>query len=81
VVPGRTGLLARPGDPASLGRALSYLLDHPAEGARMARAARAHIGDRFVARATGEDLMQAYEVALAVASERRAARHEVGGVE
>ena len=81
VVPGRTGLLARPGDPASLGRALSYLLDHPAEGARMARAARAHIGDRFAAQATGEDLMQAYEVALAVASERRAARHDVGGDE
>ena len=81
VVPGRTGLLARPGDPASLGRALSYLLDHPVEGARMARAARAHIGDRFGARATGEDLMQAYEVALAVASERRAAPHDGGGDE
>ena len=79
VVPGRTGLLARPGDPASLGRALSYLLDHPAEGARMARAARAHIGNRFAARATGEDLTQAYEVALAVAAERRAARDGIGG--
>ena len=37
VIPGRTGLLARPGDPASLSRALAYMLDHPAEAARMAR--------------------------------------------
>jgi glycosyltransferase involved in cell wall biosynthesis len=72
VVPGRTGLLVRPGDPASLGRALSYLLDHPAEGARMAQAARAHIGDRFAARVLGEDLTQAYEAALAVAADRGA---------
>jgi glycosyltransferase involved in cell wall biosynthesis len=68
VVPGRTGLLARPGDPASLGRALSYLLDHPADGARMARAARAHIGDRFSQSVIGEDLVEAYDTALCLAA-------------
>ena len=47
VISGKTGLLARPGDPASLSGALAYLLDHPAQAARMAEAARAHIGDRF----------------------------------
>jgi glycosyltransferase involved in cell wall biosynthesis len=73
VVPGRTGVLARPGDPASLGRALSYVLDNPAEGARMARAARAHIGDRFAPRVLGDDLTQAYAAALALAAERRLA--------
>jgi glycosyltransferase involved in cell wall biosynthesis len=70
VLPGRTGLLARPGDPRSLGRALSYLLDRPSEGARMARAAREHIGDRFTSAALGRDLTQAYEVALSAAAER-----------
>ena len=69
VIAGRTGLLARPGDPASLSRALGYLLDHPAEGARMAEAARAHIGDRFSPEVLGRDMTEAYDVAL------RAARH------
>jgi glycosyltransferase involved in cell wall biosynthesis len=66
VISGRTGLLARPGDPASLSRALGYLLDHPAEGARMAEAARAHIGDRFSPEVLGRDLTEAYDVALRV---------------
>jgi len=72
VVPGRTGLLARPSDPDSLRRAISYLLDHPAEGARMARAARAHIGERFSQPVIGEDLEQAYDTALTLAAGGRA---------
>jgi len=64
VISGRTGLLARPGDPASLCRALGYLLDHPAAGARMAEAARAHIGDRFSPEVLGRDMTEAYDVAL-----------------
>ena len=40
VVPGRTGLLVPPGAPKLMGKALAYMLDHPDEGARMARAAR-----------------------------------------
>jgi glycosyltransferase involved in cell wall biosynthesis len=65
VVPGRTGMLARPGDPASLARGLAYLLDHPARAARMAAQARAQLGDRFTPRTLGEDLVETYEAALA----------------
>src|SRR5215212_3344056 len=73
VISGRTGLLARPGDPASLSRAIGYLLDHPDEGERMAEAARAHIGDRFSPEVLGRDLTEAYDVALRVARDRRLA--------
>jgi glycosyltransferase involved in cell wall biosynthesis len=64
VIPGRTGLLARPHDPASLSRALAWLLEHPDDGARMALAARAHIGDGFTPHVLGQDLMESYEIAL-----------------
>jgi glycosyltransferase involved in cell wall biosynthesis len=64
VVPGKTGLLARAGDPESLGQALAYLLDHTEEGARMAEAARAHVGDRFRAEVLGDDLAEGYEIAV-----------------
>ncbi len=64
VVSGKTGLLARPGDSASLSRALGYVLDHPREGARMARAAKAYIGDRFTGEALGRDLTEVYESAV-----------------
>jgi len=64
VISGKTGLVARPRDPASLGRALAYLLDHPDEGARMAAAARVHLGDRFRPEVLGQDLTEAYEIAL-----------------
>jgi glycosyltransferase involved in cell wall biosynthesis len=74
VVSGKTGLLARPGEPKSLARALAFLLDHPAEALRMAEAARAHIGDRFTADALGRDLTDVYESALAVADARAAAQ-------
>jgi glycosyltransferase involved in cell wall biosynthesis len=72
VIPGKTGLLARPRDPASLSTALAYVLDHPVEAARMADAGRAHIGDRFRPELLGADLMEIYEVALRGASRDRA---------
>ena len=68
VIAGKTGLLARPGDPASLSRALAYVLEHPAEAARMAGAARAHVGARFRPEALGVDLVEVYEIALRDAS-------------
>jgi glycosyltransferase involved in cell wall biosynthesis len=76
VVPGRTGLLVPPGAPALLGRALAYVLDHPAEGTRMSLAARSHIGDRFNPEILGRDLAETYELALASSAraERRALR-------
>jgi glycosyltransferase involved in cell wall biosynthesis len=70
VLAGKTGLLARPGDPASLARSLAYMLDHRREAARMAGAARAHIGGQFLPEAFGRDLAEAYELALRFGSER-----------
>jgi len=78
VLAGKTGLLARAGDPASLARALAYMLDHPIEAARMSEAARAYIGDRFRPDAFGRDLTQAYELALGFGA-KRAARVADGG--
>jgi glycosyltransferase involved in cell wall biosynthesis len=74
VVSGKTGLLARPGDPKSLARALDFVLRHPAEALRMAEAAHAHIGDRFTADVLGRDLTEIYDSALRTADEREAAR-------
>jgi glycosyltransferase involved in cell wall biosynthesis len=64
VVPGRTGLLVPPGDPKLLAKALKYVLDHPDEGARMASAARHHLGDKFHPAVLGRDLAETYELAL-----------------
>jgi glycosyltransferase involved in cell wall biosynthesis len=64
VVPGRTGLLVRAGDPSSLARAIAYLLDHPEQGARMATTARAGLGGRFHSEALGADLTETYDLAL-----------------
>lgn len=64
VVPGRTGLLVPPGAPDLLGRAMAYLLDHPAEGSRMSLAARTQLGDRFHPGVLGRDLAETYELAL-----------------
>jgi glycosyltransferase involved in cell wall biosynthesis len=64
VVSGKTGLLARPGDPQSLSRALAHLLDHRDEALRMARAARDHVGDHFRPEALARDLAEVYELAL-----------------
>jgi glycosyltransferase involved in cell wall biosynthesis len=74
VVPGRTGLLARPGDPASLSRALRHALDHPAEAARWARAAHAHIGEGFRPEVLGRDLSECYESAVELGGRRPEAR-------
>jgi glycosyltransferase involved in cell wall biosynthesis len=70
VISGKTGLLARPGEPASLTRALAYMLDHPADAARMAEAARAQIRYQFRPDLLGDELMEVYELARAFATER-----------
>ena len=44
VIAGETGLLVPPGRPELLGRAIGYLLDHPAEAARLGAAGRAQLG-------------------------------------
>jgi glycosyltransferase involved in cell wall biosynthesis len=70
VIAGKTGLLARPGDPTSLSRALAYMLGDQDEAARMAEAARGVLTDRFRPEAVGEDLMEVYELALDSRSRR-----------
>jgi glycosyltransferase involved in cell wall biosynthesis len=70
VVSGKTGLVARPDDPASLTRALAYMLDHPAHAARMAEAAQDQIRHQFRPELMGEELMEVYELARAFALER-----------
>jgi glycosyltransferase involved in cell wall biosynthesis len=47
VVPGETGLLARPGDPASLARAIEHALARPEERRRWAAEARRLVVDRW----------------------------------
>lgn len=66
VVAGKTGLLARPGDPESLARALAYLLDHPDEAARMAEAARTQVWGRFRPDTLGQELAEVYEIAIRI---------------
>ncbi|HET8786477.1 MAG TPA: glycosyltransferase [Candidatus Limnocylindrales bacterium] len=61
VVSGRTGMLARPRDPASLAGALAYVLDHPDDGARMAEAARRNVGEQFRSDRLGRELGAVYE--------------------
>jgi glycosyltransferase involved in cell wall biosynthesis len=65
VIPGRTGLLARPADPHSVARAIEYLLGHPGEAARMVVDARAHLGDQFSPERLGIALTDTYERSLA----------------
>lgn len=65
VVPGRTGLLVPPEDPAALATALGHLLDHPEVAARLAAGATAHLGDAFTPAALGRDVVAAYEHVLA----------------
>ena len=70
VLAGKTGLVARPKDPASLARGIAYLLEHPQDAARMAAAARTHIGTQFHSDVLGDELMDAYETALRFGSNR-----------
>ncbi len=64
VIPGRTGLIARPRDPASLSRALAYMLEHPTTATRMATAARTHVGEQFHPDLLGQQLTDSYHAAL-----------------
>ncbi len=61
VLPGETGLLASPQRPQQLATAIRYMLDEPAEAARMAAAGQRLIGDRFTADALGAVLDAAYQ--------------------
>jgi glycosyltransferase involved in cell wall biosynthesis len=60
VEPGVTGLLVPPGRPDLMATAVGYLLNSPAEAARMARAARSRIGARYGVSALRSALEAAY---------------------
>jgi glycosyltransferase involved in cell wall biosynthesis len=47
VEPGSTGLLAPPSDPAAMADCVCWLLDHPAEAARMGQAGRDRVASAF----------------------------------
>jgi glycosyltransferase involved in cell wall biosynthesis len=79
VLPGRTGLLVRPGDPGQLATALAFLLDHPQEAARMAREARARIGTGFRPDQHGQELDHVYGLARRFGALRTAKRSATGG--
>jgi glycosyltransferase involved in cell wall biosynthesis len=60
VLPGETGLLASPERPQQLAAAVKYMLDEPAEAARMAAAGRRLIADRFTPESLAAVLDAAY---------------------
>lgn len=60
VLPGQTGILVAPGQPRQLAAAMSYLLDAPREGTRMAAAASRLIAGRFSPESLAEALEAAY---------------------
>ncbi len=72
VVSGETGLLARPGDPASFSRALTAMIDRPERARRMAEAGRAHVTGRYEQESLGEALSDVYETVLETSSSRSA---------
>lgn len=60
VIPGETGLLVPPEQPASLAAALSYLLANPQEAARLGAAGRAGLGSHLTPEALGRVLTHIY---------------------
>jgi glycosyltransferase involved in cell wall biosynthesis len=70
VVAGETGLLAPPGRPELLGRAIGHLLDHPAVAARLAAAGRTRLGEELAPGALGAVLDETYR-SCARAARRR----------
>jgi glycosyltransferase involved in cell wall biosynthesis len=60
VLPGQTGLLVSPERPHQLAAAINYLINEPAEAARMAMAARVLIADKFTPSSLATVLEAAY---------------------
>jgi glycosyltransferase involved in cell wall biosynthesis len=60
VIAGETGLLAPPGMPDLLGRAIGHMLDHPADAARLGAAGRRRLGEELSPDALGGVLTEAY---------------------
>ena len=64
VADGRTGLHFRPGDVEDLVAKVSWLLDHPAEGANLRRGARDEFEARYTADANCAQLLAIYQRAI-----------------
>ena len=64
VIAGETGLLVPPGRPELLGRAIGYLIDNPAEAARLGAAGRERLGAELAPDALGAVLREAYRGAV-----------------
>jgi glycosyltransferase involved in cell wall biosynthesis len=60
IVPGETGLLIPPARPAACARAVTHLLHHPREAARMAETARRSVSGRFTPAAAAAALTALY---------------------
>ena len=71
VIAGETGLLVPPGRPELLGRAIGYLIDNPAEAARLGAVGRERLGAELAPDALGAVLREAYRGADANASAAR----------
>ena len=74
IVPGEHGLLVKPRDPESLGRALQALLDDPALRARLGAAARERVRTAFTIERTMAGTDATYRAALARRPRRNARR-------
>jgi glycosyltransferase involved in cell wall biosynthesis len=71
VVPGRTGMLVPPRDPARMATALASLLDNSDRAAQLASEARRRLEGRFESADLGTDLMDTYDVAVHAATRLR----------
>ncbi|QWU17154.1 Glycosyltransferase involved in cell wall bisynthesis [Paenibacillus sophorae] len=65
VVPGETGLLIQPGDPAILTEAINWMVDHPQEREKMAEAGIKRVREHFVIENTVKEIVDYYRGLLA----------------
>jgi starch synthase len=70
-----SGFVVPPNNPAALGQAVQWLVDHPAEAIEMGRAAHARVLEKFTWPTVVERCLDAYESAL-----RRRSRRHFGAV-
>lgn len=61
VVPGETGLLIQPGDPAILAESITWMLNHPEERKRMADNGLKRVKEHFVIENTVKDIVDYYK--------------------
>jgi glycosyltransferase involved in cell wall biosynthesis len=65
VIPGETGLLIQPGDPAILAESITWMLEHPEERSKMADNGMKRVKEHFVIENTVKDIVNYYKGLLA----------------